>query len=77
MSFRSDVSFPERMLDDPHPPGAARKNERGPLHAFVVERDKHELWALLRSYRQTYGAVALQDVIDQEIIDDANSRRTV
>jgi hypothetical protein len=65
MSFRSDVSFPERVLDDPRQLGANRRSQRGDVHARIAERDRHELWAVLRTFRLVYGAAALQDVIDE------------
>lgn len=64
MSFRSDVSFPERNLDDPNPPHSGLRNQGSTVRRQMADRDRHELWSVLRSFRQVYGAEALRAVID-------------
>jgi hypothetical protein len=62
MSFKSDVSFPEQNVDAPSP-GHVGKSKRGEVYARIKERDIHDMWSALRTFRAQYGEEALQDVI--------------
>jgi hypothetical protein len=70
MSFKSDVSFPERMLDDPDPmPSVGRSERGGDVSRRIRERDCHDLWAALRTFRRQYGQAALDQVIEDAAKD--------
>lgn len=64
LRVNDDVSFPEPTLDAPPMPSQQR-SKRGPVHARLAERDAHELWVVLRTFRAQYGEAALRRVLEE------------
>ena len=64
--MKSDASFPEPESfngPDRRPMTSSRGRHHGRVHAVIRERDYHELWSVLRSFRRVYGEAELQKVI--------------